>query len=91
MLRGQGAALYGPRACDKNTMTAIDAFYREELDHGRAVRLWLYAVAAYAGFGRRAAARALASGDRYDRADLAVIHAAHAIPPKVSARSHLSS
>ena len=27
-------------------MTAIQAFYREELDHGRAIRLWLYAVAA---------------------------------------------
>jgi len=27
-------------------MTAIQASYREELDHGRAIRLWLYAVAA---------------------------------------------
>jgi heme a synthase len=27
-------------------MTAIQAFYREELDHGRAIRLWLCAVAA---------------------------------------------
>ncbi len=27
-------------------MTAIPALYREDLDHGRAVRLWLYAVAA---------------------------------------------
>ena len=27
-------------------MTAIQALYREELDHGRAIRLWLYAVAA---------------------------------------------
>jgi heme a synthase len=27
-------------------MTAIDALYRDELDHGRAIRLWLYAVAA---------------------------------------------
>src|SRR6201987_670015 len=27
-------------------MTAIDAFYRKELDHGGAIRLWLYAVAA---------------------------------------------
>ena len=27
-------------------MTAIRAFYREELDHGRAIRLWLYVVAA---------------------------------------------
>src|SRR5438477_4350073 len=46
VLRGQGAALYGPRACDKNMMTAIQALYREELDHGRAIRLWLYVVAA---------------------------------------------
>ena len=45
-LRGQGAALYGPRAGDKNMMTAIHASYREELDHARAIRLWLYAVAA---------------------------------------------
>ena len=27
-------------------MTAIQALYREELDHGRAIRLWLYVVAA---------------------------------------------
>jgi len=27
-------------------MTAIQALYREELDHGRAIRLWLYAIAA---------------------------------------------
>jgi len=27
-------------------MTAIQALYRDELDHGRVVRLWLYAVAA---------------------------------------------
>jgi heme a synthase len=27
-------------------MTAIQVLYREELDHGRAIRLWLYAVAA---------------------------------------------
>jgi heme a synthase len=27
-------------------MTAIEALYREELDHGRAIRLWLYAMAA---------------------------------------------
>jgi cytochrome c oxidase assembly protein subunit 15 len=27
-------------------MTAIQALYREELDHGRVIRLWLYAVAA---------------------------------------------
>jgi heme a synthase len=46
VLRGQGAALYGPRACDKNMMTAIQALYRQELDHGRAIRLWLYVVAA---------------------------------------------
>jgi cytochrome c oxidase assembly protein subunit 15 len=46
VLRGQGAALYGPRGCDKNTMTAIQALYREELDRDRAVRLWLYAVGA---------------------------------------------
>lgn len=46
MLRGQGAALYGPRACDKNMMTAIQALYRDDLDHGRAIRLWLYVVAA---------------------------------------------
>jgi len=26
-------------------MTVIQALYREELDHGRAIRLWLYAVA----------------------------------------------
>jgi heme a synthase len=42
----QGAALYGQRACDKKMMTAIQASYRKELDHARAVRLWLYAVAA---------------------------------------------
>jgi cytochrome c oxidase assembly protein subunit 15 len=46
VLRGQGAALYGPRACDKNMMTAIQALDREDLDHGRAIRLWLYVVAA---------------------------------------------
>ena len=46
VLRGQGAALYGPRARDKNMMTAIQALYRDDLDHGRAIRLWLYAVAA---------------------------------------------
>jgi cytochrome c oxidase assembly protein subunit 15 len=46
VLRGQGAALYGPRARDKNMMTAIQASYRDDLDHGRAIRLWLYAVAA---------------------------------------------
>jgi heme a synthase len=46
VLRGQGAALYGPRARDKNTMTAIQASYRDDLDHGRAIRLWLYVVAA---------------------------------------------
>ena len=46
MLRGQGAALYGRRARDKNMMTAIQASHREELDHARAVRLWLYVVAA---------------------------------------------
>ncbi len=46
MLRGQGAALYGSRAHDNNNMTAIQAFYRDEGDHGRAIRLWLYAVAA---------------------------------------------
>jgi cytochrome c oxidase assembly protein subunit 15 len=46
VLRGQGAALYGPRACDKNMMTAIQALYRDDLDHGRAIRLWLYVVAA---------------------------------------------
>jgi Carbonic anhydrase len=45
-LLGQGAALYGPRACDKNMMTAIQALYRDDLDHGRAIRLWLYVVAA---------------------------------------------
>src|SRR3974390_3167871 len=27
-------------------MTAIQAWYREEVDNGRAIRLWLYAVAA---------------------------------------------
>jgi heme a synthase len=27
-------------------VTAIQALYREELDHGRAIRLWLYAIAA---------------------------------------------
>jgi heme a synthase len=46
VLRGQGAALYGSRAHDNNNMTAIQAFYRDEVDHGRAIRLWLYAVAA---------------------------------------------
>jgi len=46
VLRGQGAALYGRRARDKNMMTTIQAFHREELDQARAVRLWLYAVAA---------------------------------------------
>jgi len=46
VLRGQGAALYGRHTRDKNMMTAIQASYREELDHGRAIRLWLYAVAA---------------------------------------------
>src|SRR5437868_3354134 len=46
VLRGQGAALYGPRACDKNVMTAIQALHRDVLDHGRAIRLWLYLVAA---------------------------------------------
>jgi heme a synthase len=43
---GEGAALYGPRARDKNMMTAIQALYRDDLDHGRAIRLWLYVVAA---------------------------------------------
>ena len=46
VLRGEGAALYGPRARDKNMMTAIQALYRDDLDHGRAIRLWLYVVAA---------------------------------------------
>ena len=46
VLRGEGAALYGPRARDKNMMTAIQALYRGDLDHGRAIRLWLYIVAA---------------------------------------------
>jgi heme a synthase len=46
VLRGQGAALYGPRARHKNMMTAIQALYRDDLDHGRAIRLWLYVVAA---------------------------------------------
>jgi cytochrome c oxidase assembly protein subunit 15 len=46
VLRGQGAALYGRRARDKNMMTTIQASHREELDQARAVRLWLYAVAA---------------------------------------------
>jgi heme a synthase len=46
VLRGQGAALYGPRARDKNMMTAIQALYRDDLDHGRVIRLWLYVVAA---------------------------------------------
>ena len=46
VLRGEGAALYGPRARDKNMMTAIQALYRGDLDHGRAFRLWLYVVAA---------------------------------------------
>src|SRR5262252_269161 len=46
VLRGQGAALYGPPACDKNMMTAIQALHREDLDHGRAIRLWLCVVAA---------------------------------------------
>ena len=46
VLRGEGAALYGPRARDKNMMTAIQALYRGDLDHGRAIRLWLYVVAA---------------------------------------------
>jgi cytochrome c oxidase assembly protein subunit 15 len=27
-------------------MTAVQALHREELDHGRMIRLWLYAVAA---------------------------------------------
>ena len=44
MLRGQDAALYGPRACDKNMITAIQALHRD-VDHGRAIRLWLYVVA----------------------------------------------
>jgi hypothetical protein len=48
-LRGQGAALYGLRASDKKMMTAIEAFYRCELDHRRAIRLWLYAIGALAG------------------------------------------
>jgi cytochrome c oxidase assembly protein subunit 15 len=42
----QGAARYGPRACDRNMMTAIQALYREDLDHSPAIRLWLYVVAA---------------------------------------------
>jgi heme a synthase len=46
VLRGQGAALYGPRACEKNMMTAIQALHRDVLDHSRAIRLWLYLVAA---------------------------------------------
>jgi len=45
VLRGQGAALYGPRACDKKMMTAVQALYRDDLDRGRAIRLWLYVVA----------------------------------------------
>ncbi len=46
MLRGQGAPLYGRAAVNETTMTAIQASYRDELDHARAVRLWLFAVAA---------------------------------------------
>jgi heme a synthase len=38
--------LYNPRARDKNMMTAIQALHRYDLDHGRAIRLWLYLVAA---------------------------------------------
>src|SRR5262249_48039718 len=44
VLRGQDAALYGPRACDKNMIKAIQALHRD-VDHGRAIRLWLYVVA----------------------------------------------
>jgi cytochrome c oxidase assembly protein subunit 15 len=46
VLREQGGALYGPRANDKNMTTVIAALYRDEFDHCRAIRLWLYAVAA---------------------------------------------
>jgi len=42
VLRGQGGALYGPRACDKRPMMT-DPLSQQ---HGRAIRLWLYAVAA---------------------------------------------
>jgi cytochrome c oxidase assembly protein subunit 15 len=31
---------------DDDTMTAIQASYREELEHARAIRLWLFTVAA---------------------------------------------
>src|SRR5690349_241718 len=46
VLRGQGAPLYGRAAVNETKMTAIQASYRDELDHARAVRLWLFAVAA---------------------------------------------
>jgi cytochrome c oxidase assembly protein subunit 15 len=46
---GRGVARAGRSTiwsrAEPDMMTAIQAFYREELDHGRAVRLWLYVVA----------------------------------------------
>jgi heme a synthase len=41
-LRGQGAALYGPRGPDKRPIMITNVSDR----HARAIRLWLYAVAA---------------------------------------------
>jgi heme a synthase len=43
-LRGQGAALYGPRFADKRL--TMSARLSADLSHARAIRLWLYTVAA---------------------------------------------
>src|ERR1700683_5100349 len=51
-LRGQGAALYGPRFADKRAIMSAglsDSIQGDDLHagdlHARAIRLWLYAVA----------------------------------------------